>query len=203
MILFFGPDSSNPEPLLTLGNVIQFRPSRIFVFVVYFAMGVVTYRNRWIERGRFPGDFNTWAVSFIVITGAYLCARHLMLYGPEDLRELLGAVFFFIMNFLTISTLGLLAALSIKYLNRPTPVNRSLASVSYDIYLSHYIFVLAFQLLFLTATNVSGLLKFAVVSISSIICAYLVSRFLIKPHPRLTVATAVALLVVMALMVHP
>ena len=203
MILFFGPDSSNPEPLFTLGNVIQFRPSRIFVFVLYFAMGVVTYRNRWIERGKFPGDPKTWAVSFIVITAAYLYTQHLMLSGPEDLRELFGIIFFFLLNFLTISTLGLFTSLAIRYWNRPTPVNRSLASVSYDIYLSHYIFVLAFQLLLLTAYGVPGLIKFAVVSALSILCAYLMSRFLIKPHPRLAVATAVALFVVMALVVHP
>lgn len=203
MMLFFGPDSSNPESLFTLGNVIQFRPSRIFVFVVYFTMGILTYRNRWIERGKFPGDPKTWAVSFIVITVAYLYTRHLMLSGPEELRELFGIIFFFLLNFLTISTLGLFTSIAIKYWNRPTPVNRSLASVSYDIYLSHYIFVLAFQLLLLTVPVIPGLLKFAVVSVLSILCAYLVSRFLIKPRPRLAVATAVALLVVMALVVHP
>jgi hypothetical protein len=30
------PELSNPEPLFTFGNIIQFRPSRLFFFIVYF-----------------------------------------------------------------------------------------------------------------------------------------------------------------------
>ena len=64
-VLVFGPKSSNPESLFSLGNIIQFRPSRLFLFIIYFGLGAITYRNRWIERGKFPGHFNTWMISCI------------------------------------------------------------------------------------------------------------------------------------------
>jgi len=141
-MFFLVPGLTNPEPFFSLGNVIQFRPSRIFLFVIYFILGVLTFKRRWIERGRFPGHLTTWLVTFAAMMIAFFYARNLMLNGPADLKKFLGPViFWFCLNFLTISTVGLATSLALKYWNRPTAVNRSLASNSYNMYLAHYIFV--------------------------------------------------------------
>jgi hypothetical protein len=203
MMFFLAPGLSNPEPFYSLGNVIQFRPSRIFLFVVYFGMGILTYKRRWIERGRFPGHFVTWVISFIIVLLLFLYARHLMLNGPEHLEELSGIVFFFLLNFLTISSLGLFTSLAIRYWNRPTKAGQSLAANSYSMYLTHYVFVLVFQLVLFNFPGVSGLVKFGLVSGLSIVCSYLVSRLLVTPFPRLAAASAVGLLVLMSLVIHP
>ena len=105
-MLILVPKLSNPEPFFSLGNIIQFRPSRIFFFIIYFILGIITYKNKWIERGGFPGHMKTWTVAFTILLIAYSFVHHRMLYGPEDLREPTGALFFIILNFLTIATLG-------------------------------------------------------------------------------------------------
>jgi glucan biosynthesis protein C len=201
-MFFLVPGLSNPEPFFTLGNVIQFRPSRIFLFVIYFTFGILTFKKKWIERGRFPGHLPTWIISFGIILIAFFYARNLMVYGPDDQKKILGPVFFwFCLNFLTISTLGLFASLALKYWNRPTALNRSLASNSYNIYLAHYPFVIVFQLVLLTAPGMSGSLKLVIVSTLSILCSYIVCQYLIKPFPRATIAAVFILFILMALVI--
>ncbi len=125
-----------------------------------------------------------------------------MLNGPEHLERVSGIVSFFLLNFLTISSLGLFASLAIRYWNRPTKANQSLAANSYSMYLTHYVFVLVFQLVLFTFPGISGLIKFGTVSGLSIVCSYLVSRFLVTPFPRIAVAGAIGLFIVMSLVIH-
>lgn len=202
-MFLLAPKLSNPEPFFTLGNVIQFRPSRLFLFIIYFILGILTFKKQWIERGKFPGHFRTWFISFVIILIAYFYARNLMLNGPEYLKNIFGPVFFFFLNFLTISTLGLSTSLALKYWNQPTAINRSLAANSYNIYLAHYLFVIVFQLLLFTIQGMPGLLKFGMVSVLSIMCTYIVSQFLLKPFPRISVVLAISLFTGMILVIHP
>lgn len=197
------PELSNPEPLFTLGNIIQFRPSRLFFFVVYFILGVLTFKYKWIERGKFPGHFQTWLIASCASAIAFFYARHLMVNGPDNLEEISGAAFFFALNFLSISVLGLSIALALKYWNRPTENIRNLAASSYNIYLAHYLFVIGFQLILLAVPGLPGFLKFGIVSGLSILCSYLFSKFIIKPWPRASVFLAVCLFIIMVLVVHP
>jgi len=203
LIMAFGPKSSNSEPLFTLGNIIQFRPSRIFLFIIYFCLGVMTFRNRWIERGKFPGHFKIWGISFVGLLIVYLFVYSQMHYGPDHLKEIYGIVFFFILNFLTIATLGFFSSIGLRYWNRPTFFGRKMASNSYDMYLSHYIFVLVFQLILYMLPGIPGLFKFALVSMLSIICAYIVSEFFIKSFPRLSIIATIVMFAAMVLLIHP
>jgi hypothetical protein len=202
-MFFLAPKLSNPEPFFSLGNVIQFRPSRLFLFIIYFTFGILTFKNKWIECGKFPGHFRTWVISFVIILIAFFYARHLMLSGPEDLKEIFGPVFFFFLNFLTISTLGLSASLALKYWNQQTAVNRNLASNSYNMYLAHYLFVLMFQLVLFNVPGMPGLLKFGIVSILSMMFTYMACQFLLKPFPRISVVLAISLFTVMIFVIHP
>jgi hypothetical protein len=204
LILAFGPKSSNPEPLFTLGNIIQFRPSRIFLFIIYFGLGVMTFRNKWIERGKFPGQFKIWVISFISLLIVYLFVYSQMHYGPDHLKEIYGVVFFFILNFMIITTLGFFSSIGLRYWNRPTIFGKKMASNSYDMYLSHYIFVLAFQLvLYIVVPGIPGLFKFVLVSMLSIIFAYIVSEFFIKSFPRATIITTIVMFATMVLLINP
>jgi fucose 4-O-acetylase-like acetyltransferase len=202
-MFLLAPKLSNPEPFFTLGNVIQFRPSRLFLFIIYFILGILIFKKQWIERGKFPGHFRTWFISFVIIIIAFFYARNLMLNGSEHLRNIFGPVFFFFLNFLTISTLGLSTSLALKYWNQPTAINRSLAANSYNIYLAHYLFVIVFQLLLFTIQGMPGLLKFGIVSVLSIMCTYIVSQSILKPFPRISVVLAISLFAGMILIIHP
>ena len=195
----FSPKLTNPEPLFTLGNIIQFRPSRLFFYIIYFAFGLMTYRNKWIERGKFPGHFKTWTLSCAGLLIVYLWVHHQILNGPNHLKEIHGALFFLILNFLTIAALGFLASLGVRYWNRPTRFGRKMASNSYNIYLSHYIFVLIFQLILFAVPGVPGIVKFGLVSVLSIVCAYAVSQYVIKPFPGTSLFVTIMVCIAMIL----
>jgi hypothetical protein len=202
-VLFSTPDLVTPEPFFTLGNIVQFRPSRLFLFITYFTFGILTFKYKWIERNKFPGHRPTWVISFVIILIAYFCARDLMINGPEELKSTLGPmVFWFCLNFLTISTLGLATSLALKYWNRPTAINQNLASNSYNMYLAHYLFVLVFQLVLLSLPAWPGLVKYGLTSVFSIMCAYMACQFLLKPFPRITAVSAIGLFAVMVFVIR-
>ena len=201
-IFRFGPEPFDPTTLFTFGNIIQFKPMFFVEYVIYFGLGITTYQKRWIEKGIFPGHLKTWAISFVILLSGYLYFFHIFTRGPIEIKYiglLAGPVGFF----LTVSVLGLTSSFAIKYWNRPTRVNQSLASNSYNIYLSHYIFMPVFQLILFMVPGIPPLLKFGVVAVLTIACSYLVSQFLIKPHPRITVAGLTVLFVVMVLVIRP
>jgi hypothetical protein len=205
LIVLLSGQTDDPSDWFTLGNVIQFQPYMLSPFIIYFGMGIVTYRNKWIERGKFPGHFKTWMISFIVLLIAYLYFWNAFVRAPMGSKAMhvYGFLSFPIYSFLTMSILGFFSSLAAKYWNHPTTIDRNLASNSYNMYLSHYIFVLVFQLILFTIPEIPVLLKFAIVSTSSILCAYLVSQFLIKPFPKLTVVLLSIMLIVMFVVIKP
>jgi hypothetical protein len=197
-LTFFFTDAANPEPWLTLGNVVQFRISRIFLHGTYFTLGILAYKRKWIERGGFPGQSKTLLLGFIVILIAFYMFRDLMMNGPESMTEIIMGGFWLCLNFLTISSLCLFISLASRYWNKPTTIDRNLAANSYYIYLSHYPYVFLFQLILFTLPGISPLMKFIFVSVLSIFFSYITCQYLIRPYPRLTIAATIALFLIMA-----
>ncbi len=202
-MMVFAPGSGNPEVWFTLGNIIQFRLSRIFLHVFYFSFGILTYKRQWIQRGKFPGHLKTWLVTLVVLLPAFWTILHLMLSGIDGYQKVLGLVYWIILNFMTITMLGFCLSLAVKYLNRPTSMGKKLAANSYNMYLAHYIFVLTFQLLLLTTLELPALIKYLIVSVLSAFSSYLTCLYLIQPFPRATVSLLFGLFVAMALFIHP
>lgn len=194
---------SNPESWFTLGNLIQFRVSRIFLHVTYFILGIWTFGKGWIQSGRFPGHPKTCGVAFTVSLIAYYISLFMMKMASGEMQQLLGMVFWLCLNFFTISTLTLFLSLGGNYLNRPSQVGQNLASHSYQIYLGHYVFVLICQLVFTQVPALPVEIKFLSVALLSTAGAWSASRFLVKPYPRLTVGILVIAFFLMVLAIHP
>ena len=163
----------------------------------------MTYRNNFVGRGMFQGHIKTWAVLFATLLATLLTGRYLMLHGPAKFAAVYGPVYFLILNFVTISTLGFVSSVAFRYWNHPRAFDQAMASHSYNIYLGHYVFVIGLQLILLTMSNLPGLLKFGIVSILAVILSLGLSRFLLKPFPRAAIATAFGLFLAMVLFIHP
>ncbi|MBW2576290.1 MAG: acyltransferase family protein [Deltaproteobacteria bacterium] len=194
---------SNPESWFTLGNVIQFRVSRIFLHAAYFILGILTYKNRWLESGKLPGHHRTWALSFLIVFLAYYSSFFLMVNGGDSGTEkLYGLLHWFCLNFFTITALGLFMSMGVRYLNKPNRFNGFMTSHSYNLYLAHYLFVIVFQLLLLMISDIPSLLKFGFVSLLSICCGLLVSRYMIKPYPIKTLTVIVGMFLFMIIFIR-
>ena len=201
-IQIFGSGGSGIEPWLTLGNIVQFRVSRIILHGTYFIVGVLAYKRKWIERGRFPGHLGTWTIALIIIAIGFYLTRHFMKHGPDETEEIFGMIMWFFLNLMTISCLGFFASLGIKYWNQPTKINQNLAANSYNMYLAHYIFVQVFQLLLLFVPAIPAEIKFLIVSGASLGFGYLACQYLIRPFPRLTVFLLIAGTIIMFLIIR-
>ena len=81
----------------------------------------------------------------------------------------------------TLTFLGFFLTVSYQYWNRPTPLNRSLAANSYNMYLVHYVVPMSLPLWLSHWTAFPTMAKFALVSVATVLFSYLVSRFLMKP----------------------
>lgn len=195
--------TGEPEPWFIVGNLIQFRPTRLVFYLIYFGLGVATYRNKWIGRGWFPGRPKTWAAAFAVLLPAYSAAFYLFRFGAPETEVIYAPVYYLILNFLCAACLGLSVSLGHAYWNRPRPLDRSLAANSYNIYLSHYLFVMCAQLILLPMGAIPLTVKFILAALSSGLLAYAASRWLITPRPRLALAAAFGLWLAMVLFIRP
>lgn len=198
-LTFIFTDASNPDSWFTLGNLVQFRIARIFLHVTYFTMGVLAYKQKWIERGRFPGHPKTLLVCFIISLTSFYTFRSLMMNNADIPMAAVMGGFWLCLNLLTISSLGFSMSLALRYWNRSTDISQNLAANSYYIYLSHYPFVFLFQFILFTLPGIYPVLKFAIVSVLAILFSYMTSQYLIRPYPRLTISITIVLFFIMVM----
>jgi glucans biosynthesis protein C len=203
IMFYLYPENHNPEAWFTLGNIIQFQPSRLPAYIGFFILGIITYKNNWAGRGKFSGSMIAWIISFVLLFIAYCASAYFFLQALGKEKMILGTTVFFSRNLLSVAILGLFLTFGYKYWNRPSKINSDLAANSYNIYLAHYIFVVGFQLMLFSVPGIPGFFKYGIVAILSLFCAYCASRFLIEPHPRITVALMFIMLVVMFVFIRP
>lgn len=204
LVMFqLSPQTKDPESWLMVFNVLQFQPARIFMYLTCFGLGVLSFRNNWVERGMFTGNIRAWLTPTVVLYTAFMLAMHALIYGPPEMREPFGVALFFSRNLLTIAMLGFFTALGRKYLGHRGKVARNLAANSYDIYLSHYALVIWFQLLLLAMPGISPTIKFISVPVLATAYAWAISNSLLRPRPVASVFAAGALLAGMALYITP
>ena len=196
---FFVPQVLELEPHFSLGPFIQFQPTRLFFYLVYFGLGILAYRNNWFGRGRLPGHLGTWLAAFTVLGVAFYASFYLLDNAPRHLKPAAATAFYLSLNFFCIATVGLSMALAMRWWNRPRPIDQELTKHSYNIYIVHYVFVFALQAALLRYPGLASVWKYWMIAIVSTVVSYVISRFLLAPHPRITSAITFGLLIAMFL----
>lgn len=185
LLTIFFTDSPDPEAFFSVFNVIQFQASRLPVYIVYFVLGILTYRNQWIRRDLFTNR-RLWNTLFVITGVIYLIWMNLFANIVPD--ELFGPLFILFINFFIVSALGFTLSNAKIYLDRPLFGNGEITSHAYNIYILHYIFVHLLQLALLNFVAIPLLVKFVLVTTIGLVLSVLASKYLLKPQPRLTVA---------------
>ncbi len=203
LMFYFCPQVSEPESWFTFGNVIQFRVSRIFLHAAYFILGIISYKKSYFLRKILPGHYVTWVALFALVCIGFYASLFLLRTASGDIEKLYGLIHWLFLNFFTISTLGLCISTACRYLNRRTSWSRTLATNSYYLYLSHYLFVFIFQLLLAQFTQIPVTLKYTMTASLSLITASFFSRYLIRPYPKLIIASTGVIFLLMAIFIHP
>ncbi len=186
---------ADPEPWVTIGNLLQFQSTRLVLYILYFVMGIYAFSRQWFTTTGIPGHPVAWMVSSILLSLSFLIILKQMMMNFS-----VGALFLYLClrSFLCLSFLAVFLSAGFRYWNRPSRFNALLASNSYHIYIVHMFIVVMLQLILAAWPGGPVFIKFAIVSLASIIISYAVSQYALKPYPRLSVMGIYALFLIIA-----
>jgi glucans biosynthesis protein C len=182
----------------SLGNLVQFQLGKLIIYAAYFGFGVYAYTRKWFVGGADMGRVWLWGLICFCLFGTNMLIFKGLSSTESPLISLkIAHVIFYPLWML--SFLGLFLAFSYNHWNKTTPFNKSLAANSYNMYLVHYIFPMTLPLLLSNLTTAPVIIKFGITAIFTILFSYLISRFVIKPFPKLTIVSIIVLSVILAL----
>ena len=186
--------SSNPDPWVTIVNLLQFQPVKVVAYMLFFVMGIVAFRSKWFIDTKIPGHPVAWALASLMLSACYLLLLKQLIVNPSwgTLFFYLLVRFFLCMSFLVIFVMG-----TVRFWNRPSRFHALLALNSYHIYMVHFLIVILIQLLLVGWSDGPVLMKFGIVTSASILVSYAISHYVIRPYPRVSVIGMYGLLFIL------
>ncbi|MFC1884151.1 acyltransferase [Thermodesulfobacteriota bacterium] len=183
---FYAVNSIYPDyRWFTIGTFFTVQPTRLVLYIGYFALGVYAFSKKWFMSSKTPGYPIFWLSLFVLL---------LVVFSGYCIGGRFAAIpfgtfpFALIRSFLCLSSLMVFILLFSRFWNRSSRIDKAFSDNSYTIYLIHMPIVVIFQFLFiLWKTDWSGAIwiKFGFVTFLSIVLSYGISAYLIKPVVRL------------------
>jgi glucan biosynthesis protein C len=192
-----------PDPMgivgswFSVGNLIQFQPAKLVFYASYFGLGMYAYAHKWFTRGANLGRPWTWGmICLLLMVANMLVARIITRAAAPSVG--LHLAFVVLYPFWTLSFLCLFTVSASRHWVRAGWLGRGLAANSYHMYLVHYVFVMILPLLLGGWTGGPTMAKFGIVAMLAIVLSYAVSKYILRPHPRLVVVALGGLSVLLA-----
>jgi glucans biosynthesis protein C len=194
LFLLLFPDSS----WFTLHAFLEFQVTRLVPFAGSFAFGVYAQRCRWFSDNKSLGSLALWAVICGLLTVIYL------LIGRPVFTDTIGKAnfsvgfllgFAFLRSFLLLSFLVMFVSFGVLHWNRSSAISRRLSATSYDIYLTHYWFIVGIQAALLNWSGGPVLFKVTLVFVIGLGLSYAISWWVLARHSRAFVVFFLALFV--------
>jgi hypothetical protein len=181
----------------SLGNLVQFETAKLAFYIPFFGLGVYAYTRKWFTSGVDFGKPWVWGlICFFLMVVNMLVGRSMTRAVEPSMGTQLAFVVLY--PLWTLSFLGMFTAFASRRWNHATPLGKNLAANSYNMYLVHYVFVMTLPLLMRAWVGVSVLVKFGIVALTTIVLSYAISKYIIKPHPRLVVIGLVGMNILLA-----
>lgn len=201
VLLLLVPDSS----WFTLSAFLEFQVTRLVPYVGCFGLGVYAQSHGWLVDRRPLGTVMLWGALSVVLSAAYLWLGQPMFADTSGTAHfsvgyLLG--FAFLRSFLLLSLLVFLISVGMAHWDHANDVDRQLASSSYDVYLVHFLIVVAAQMALLKWVAGPVAAKAAIVFVVALGLSVAISRWVLARHSRAFVVAILALFA-FCLMVRP
>ncbi len=164
-------------------GLIHFDPSRLVVFIIYFSFGVYASSRKWFSGNRGLGRLIYWIPFCLIMFAVYI---YLSYFRSLTMTTGVKFVFSFLRSFLCLSIFVVLMTYAGRFWNNPSPFTKKLASNSYYIYIIHYP-IHAVSAVLLMNSTIYLPVRFLIVYCVTFIASYVVSQYVIKPFPRLSV----------------
>ncbi|ABA87783.1 membrane protein, putative [Syntrophotalea carbinolica DSM 2380] len=168
------------EPWVIIANLVQFQPTRLFLYVFYFPAGIYAAWKGWFSNGKAVGRLRIWLPVCLAMMVFFLGSVQKMGGGTTPSLPVL-LVYCFSRAFLCLSIFMVLISFAYRYWNRDSKINRSLAANSYGIYILHMPIVLGLGLVLLSWAGVPVIIKFCIVTAASTLLSWGISRVALKP----------------------
>lgn len=168
------------EPWIIIANLVQFQPTRLFLYVFYFPAGIYAAWKGWFTNGNAVGRLRIWLPVCLAMMLLFLGSVQKMGGGTTPSLPVL-LVYCFSRAFLCLSIFMVLISFAYRYWNQDSKVNRSLAANSYGIYILHMPIVLGLGLVLVSWAGVPVIIKFCIVTAVSTLLSWGVSRVALKP----------------------
>jgi len=169
--------------LFSFLNLLVVRAPSLAIFASYFCLGLYAYSRRWFMDGHDPGDLRLWLLVAVPLALGYLMLGEQVTIAPEPSLPA-RFMFAFFRSFFCLASTVILLTVAYRWWNWTSPANRALAGSSYDIYVIHLVIALLCNALILS-WQIPAALKWALASAITIALSHLLSRYLIRPFPRL------------------
>lgn len=190
-----------PDPWAIIAGFLQFQTWRLATYIICFALGIYAFSRNWFTRdNNFPGHPFLWVSICIILSFGYVVIASNLISNPDNRG--LGLMYLLLRVFLRWIFLIVFMSIALRYWNRPHKINESLAANSYNVYLVHLPLVVVLQLLLVNLTGAPSLLKFSLVSSLSFLISYAISKYAIKPYPRLSVAAVLVIFLLMVIFIY-
>jgi len=182
---FFAINSVSPDyRWFTIGTLLSLQPTRLFLYICYFMLGIYAFSRQWFINGKTPSYFTFWLTfCFLLLIAYYLfCFQGKWLSIPRN-----TFTFAVIRSFLCLSFLMTFILFGFRFWNLSSKIDKAFSDNSYIIYQIHMTIVVIFQFLFtFWKTDWQGALgiKFGLVILLSIAFSYGISAYCIKPVLR-------------------
>jgi hypothetical protein len=180
---------------VTVGQLLQLQPVKVPIYLAFFLLGIYVQRQSLLPRILKIAEPRVWFVISILMAAAYLTAV-LKTFPPAEPSLILQFTARLLRIFFLLPATLFLLSFFHRHLNGAGVLWRELASNSYNIYLIHMVPQVVLQRLALS-WPVQSSLRFALVSLITLLFSYLVSRFLVR---RSAAAAIVALLLLFIFM---
>ncbi|MBI5537525.1 MAG: acyltransferase family protein [Deltaproteobacteria bacterium] len=164
---------------LVWGWVVSIQPTRVGMYVAYFAWGVVAWRRGWLEAGGWLPDVRRWGALAVIGTVGVLLYKSWCLRRGEVWVLAINAV---LHSAYCLTMVMLLLGWFHRHANRPAGVFGGLVRNSFGIYFIHF-GVVAPMSLAAVHWDLPAAAKWLVVSVVSVSVSWCVSEFALVRLP--------------------
>jgi glucan biosynthesis protein C len=183
VLLLLVPDSS----WFTLYMFLEFQVTRLVPYAGAFAFGIYAQSHGWFTDGKPLGSLTLWGAASALLAVAYL------IFGQPVFADTAGTAvlstgyllaFAVLRSFLLLSLLVLFVSFGLRYWNRANKLDQQLAATSYNIYLVHFLIVVALQMALLEWVGGLVPIKIAIVFLAALVLSFGISRWILARHAR-------------------
>ncbi len=168
-----------------IGKLVFIQPARFIFYILYFFLGILANKQEWNFQKQ--ADNSKWLTFWIIL--AFISIPSIASFAYFFFKNISSSYLLILFNsflrsFCSLSMLILLISWFNIYQNKSSEIKQKLSRNSYGIYLVHLPIVVGLQFS-LIQWSIPNVLKFLVVSISSLLFSYLASEYFLRKLPLL------------------